>query len=160
VARETGNFVEMDLSEVKFSHDRLRMAAYNLIPTNQLPMLHQRVSIYLRRPDLYNDFAFEAADHAIIARSATEGHLESDEDFVSLLIDAASRSALSASFLAAKRYLDAVQDVIETTGGVKLWCQTNRKLYLRFLTIFSDVCGILKLHEDAFVKVSFETDYC
>ena len=157
-ARDTGNFVEMDPVEVKFSHDRLRMAAYNLIPQEDLPALHHRVSVYLRRPELYEDFAFEAADHALVARSAAKAHLEFDTDFVSLLLDAASRSALSASFTAAKRYLDAVQDVIQTTGGAEQWCQIDRKLYLRFLSIFSDVCGILKLHDDAFVKVRLESD--
>ena len=153
-ARDTGNFVEIGLHRVKFSHDRFRMAAYNMIQEERLPMLHQRISEYLRRPDLYDDHVFEAADHALVARSFGAVSQELDNDFVCLLLDAASKSALSASFSAAKRYLDAVQDLLDSTGGVVYWLGIHRRTYLRFLSILSDVCGILKLHEDAFVKVS------
>lgn len=152
-AQITGNFLLTGPRTVRFSHDRLRMAAYNLIPQDQLASVHHRVSVFLCQPDLREDFIFEAADHALAASSSSVGCFDCEE-LVILLLDAASRSALSAAFWAAKRYLDAVKKVVHAAGGVTQWCASHRRLHFRFLGIYSEVCSVLKLHEDAFAKVS------
>ncbi len=64
------------------------------------------MSLFLRRPGLLDDYIFDAADHAMVAHDA--GVLsENDDELVSLLLQAASRAALSAGFTGAKRFLDA-----------------------------------------------------
>jgi hypothetical protein len=57
---------------------------------------------------LAETFVFDAADHALSARSLGVNE-DADKDVVALLLDAVSRSALSASFTAAKRHLDAAE---------------------------------------------------
>jgi hypothetical protein len=71
-----------------------------------LGLLHLRVSKFLRKAPLRETFVYDAADHALAARAL--GVRVDDEDAtVGLLLDAVSRSALSAAFAAAKRHLDA-----------------------------------------------------
>lgn len=67
--------------------------------------MHYRVAMYLRRPSLTATFVYDAADHALAARSLGVYH-DTDEDLVTLLLQAVSRSALCACFVNAKRHLD------------------------------------------------------
>jgi hypothetical protein len=36
-----------------------------------------------------------------------------------------------------------------------VWMQEHRSTYLSFLQLHTEVCGVLKLHEESFAKVSF-----
>jgi hypothetical protein len=87
---------------------------------------------------------YDAADHALAARAL--GVRVDDEDAtVGLLLDAVSRSALSAAFAAAKRHLDAANgecdsngpdsqaEIIGASGGDVVWMKEHRATYLRFL---------------------------
>lgn len=92
----------------------MKTAAFHLIPQDQLGPLHLRVSLFLRQSPFLDDFIFDAADHAVLARDF--GALEdSNADLVQLLLDAGSRAAISASFMAAKRYLDVASGELKTT---------------------------------------------
>lgn len=125
--------------------------------------MHFRVARYLRGPSLTATFVYDAADHALAARSLGV-YRDTDEDLVALLLRAVSRSALSASFVAAKRHLDAAdgeypsrlplnKDIIKASGGRVRWMQRHRAAYLHFVELHSNVCGVLKLHEQASEKV-------
>lgn len=141
-----------DGDRIKFSHDRARMAAYHSIPVSEVGDYHRRVSIFLRRPELVDDYLFEAADHALSARGY--GAPKEDEAvLVGLLLDASKRASLSAGFVTAKRFLDATEEIITETGGYLVWTQTHRRLYIRFLAKFSDVCSVLRLHQRVYEKL-------
>jgi hypothetical protein len=68
-------------------------------------MLH--VSCTLREPDLRDEYLMVAADLALYAKD--RGSPGDINDFMRLMIAAADRSALSAAFSSAKRFLDGYE---------------------------------------------------
>ena len=85
-------------------------AAYRTIPDEQLGPLHSSISLFLHRPPLLEDFVFDAADHALLAISyGVNMALTEEEGLINLLLKACTRSVMSASFGAARRYLGAAE---------------------------------------------------
>lgn len=77
-----------------------------MAPSERISTILQ-VSHLLRRPDLRDQYTLVAGDLALSANAhGNPGELDS---FMDLMIDAAERSALSASFVSAKRFLDGYE---------------------------------------------------
>lgn len=117
-----------------------------------MPELHFKLSKFLRRPDLIDDFVYDSAKHALSARSLG-CKPEPDEIVVDLVVRAATRCALSSSIALARRLLDAADAIIAETGGPKRWMSEHRLLFIRHLQSFCDVCSAGKTFDDAFRKV-------
>jgi hypothetical protein len=75
-------------------------------------MLH--VSCMLREPDLRDEYLMVSADLALYAKD--RGSPGDIDDFMRLMIAAADRSALSAAFPAAKRFLDGYESKSNCTA--------------------------------------------
>jgi hypothetical protein len=69
-------------------------------------------SCMLRRPEFQTEYLLVSADLALYAKD--RGSVGSIESFMQLMIAAADRSALSASFESAKRFLDGYESASYT----------------------------------------------
>lgn len=107
------------------------------------------MSEFLRHAKRNDDYVFEAADHAIIARDL--GVSSPDNDVAcELFLYAAEKAALSASFDLAQKYLTTAEEYIDRTKGY----------YIRYLSQLAQVGAVLGLHNDVFAKVCVFTALC
>ena len=138
---------------VAFAHDGPRTVAYRLIPTERAAGMHADISRFLRRPSFNHDYVFDAADHALVARELGSD-TDSDEVVVELLLTSLSRAALAVSLTIAKRFFQAVRDIIDGSGGYKRWMSDHRDLYIRFLQVYAEISCVLKEFDGCNARVS------
>lgn len=111
---------------VKFSHDRYRVrlttldasltyqsTSFGLISRDEQAAILLRVSQHLSRPTLRDEYLLVAADLALNAKN--RGSVGNVADFMSLMLAAAEKSNMHASFLAAKRFLDGYDSKYQTS---------------------------------------------
>jgi hypothetical protein len=92
--------IDIDMTDVQST-------AHDLMAPGERAATILQVSNLLRRPDLREQYTLVAGDLALYARElGNPGALDS---FMDLMISAAERSALSASFISAKRFLDGYE---------------------------------------------------
>ncbi|KAK4686974.1 hypothetical protein P7C73_g3144, partial [Tremellales sp. Uapishka_1] len=151
-AAETGIVSVTAAKTVKFTHGRQRTAAYRSISQEEMATMHQEVSFFLRDPSLRQDYIFDAANHALLAQRYGAPK-ESNQALVQLLVESSQKAAISASFEAAKRFLDMIEENIAASGGSKEWAMSHRDIYLSYLNVHSEVCGVLRYHEESLVKL-------
>ncbi|KAL7420434.1 hypothetical protein Q5752_004384 [Cryptotrichosporon argae] len=158
VASAAGTIVA-NAREVRFTHDRQKSAAQRLIAPHDAGRMHQHVSLFLRRPDLINDYLFDSVEHALTAR-ALGAPAEDEATMVSLLLDAATRAALSASFSSAQHFINVAQQVIDETGGIATWMQRHRALYFRYIEKTSEIGSVLRIHVTVLAKLDAVLAFC
>ncbi|ORY33753.1 hypothetical protein BCR39DRAFT_519071 [Naematelia encephala] len=151
VSHVIGTLIVLQGRVIRFTHDRLRHAAYMLIPADKQGETHHQISKFLRGIEKSEDFTFDAAEHAIAARRLNIKN--SDEDFVDLLLMASRRAGSAASFHSSRRFLIEIDKVINATGGSTTWAQQQRPLYIRFLVQFAETYSILKQHDEVLEKL-------
>ena len=106
---------------------------------------HLQVSEFLRQPCRIDDYIFEAADHAVIAKYMGV-MLDDKSSACDLFLYAAEKAAFSASFELARKYLHEAETVLD---------QTLRSLYIKFLSHIAQVGAVLGLYDEVFAKVCF-----
>jgi hypothetical protein len=98
--------IQSESYKIKHAADAQSTAHAMMAPGERAVTILQ-VSSLLRRHDLREQYTLVAGDLALYAKAhGNPGDLDS---FMSLMIDAAERSALSASFVSAKRFLDGYE---------------------------------------------------
>lgn len=70
--------------------------------------IHQRIFAFLCRPDIKENYLFEAVDQALIARKLGTDVAKADE-LITLLLDATERASHSTNFSTAKLYVLAAE---------------------------------------------------
>lgn len=157
----------------RFSHDRQRVSqreteliqssAYNSLSSEQAGKLHFALAQFFGQAGYIEDHSIEAADHLISARSL-DVQISNPVTMVEILLHAATRSAFAASFSAGKAYADVVEgefdcdpadiDIMNESGGLTTWFTHSRGLCFRHAELVSQLCGVLGLYNQAFIKVS------
>ena len=141
------------------------MIAHRLIPEDRRALLHLEVSQFLRRPGFKDEFRYESAHLALRAR-LLGAPAEDPTDLVVLLSSAVAVELSSAMFETAKEMLDTIDgwfeahsiaddifDIIQRSGGCKVWLVTYPSLYLDYLDKHTDLCGFLSDFDGSARKV-------
>ena len=103
-----GSLLVVRADMIRLGHDRVQQVAYRMMDEEEAGILHSTIANFLIRSNQHEDYVFEAADH--VAQALSFGTFSGPkEDIVRLFLDAASKSALSASFHGAMRYLDMAE---------------------------------------------------
>jgi len=145
--------VRANNNSITFAHDGPKAVAYRLIPPARAAEMHAEISTFLRQASFNNDYIFDAADHALIARELGSS-ADSDETMIRLLLTSLSRTALAASLTKAKQFFRAAQDIIDASGGCRRWMSDKRELYIRFLQVYAAIASVSKQFDGCSAKVS------
>lgn len=151
-ATRHGHLVAIHHHHVRFTHDRPRTAAYNIIPLDKRAELHYAISLFLQEPDLVANYVFDATDHAITARELGL-RVERAESFIEILLLGMTRAAHSASFSTAQRCLRVANSVVDESGGMSMWYENNQPLYLQMVSLHAETCSALKTYDESLDEV-------
>lgn len=132
--------------------------------------MHKQVFEFLCRPDVKDDYLFEAMDHALIARKlGTE--VAAIDVLTVLLLDATEQATLTANFSTAKHFIENAQrecwnsskliaDIVEETGGIEAWAVQYRPLCFRFVRLLTDIASVFHDHDSAFAQLEVMRPLC
>ena len=94
--------------------------------------LHRKISNFLRQSQFASDYLYDAAEHALLARSFTSTPDEDvDVDDVTLFLDAATRAISLAGQDFARRCTEGATLIVENNGPT--WTARHRLLHMRTL---------------------------
>lgn len=94
---------------ISFAQHGPKNVAYRLIPPDEAPRIHQKISMFLRQEQFGDDYIYDAANHALQARELGLKDEGDNAEYIQLLLKAASTTASRTSFKQAMRFMDAAE---------------------------------------------------